>query len=312
MKLAKLLNSINDFFFKPKAVDSIALLRIFFGILLIYNWVVIWTHLQPWYGVDGLITLKTSLSYGDPHRFSFFDFLPNDPRVPVLLALLNLVVAITVTLGLFTRTSLLFAFLTVLSFHNRNTFLMNSGDIIFRNILFFLIFSPAGKAYSLDRLILRMKGLVANEPEKQSPWALRIIQIQFCVIYVATALFKMKGAQWLDGTAVYTATRLDESVRMPWAFLNSMIAIKLMTWSTLVVELALGTLIWVKEFRYWVLLAGIGLHIGIELTMIIAMFEWVMIATMICMVDPEDIQLVKEWLQSKLAKNNSRNLPELV
>ncbi len=310
MKLATILKSINDFFFKPMAVDSIALLRIFFGVLLIYNWVVIWSHLDVWYGVDAMISLKTSISYGDIHRFSFFDFLSNDRRVPAVLAILNLIVSITVLLGFFTRTSLILAFLTVLSFHNRNTFLMNSGDIIFRNVLFFLIFSHAGKAYSLDRLFLRFKGLVGPKPEKETPWALRLIQIQFCVIYVATALFKMKGTQWLDGTAVYTATRLDESVRMPWSFLNQMIVIKMMTWSTLVVELALGTLIWIKEFRYWILLAGIGLHIGIELTMIIAMFEWVMMATMISMVYPEDIQTLKEWLQNKLAKKNLRKIPE--
>lgn len=312
MKLATIINSINDFFFKPKSVASIALLRILFGFLLLYNWVVIWSHLESWFGVDAIISLKTSMDYGADHRFSFFDILPNHPRVPVVLALVNLVAGICVTLGLYTRTSLIVALLTVLSFQNRATFLMNSGDLVFRNILFFLIFSPAGKAYSIDRLILRFKGLVGSEPEQHSPWALRLIQIQFCVIYVATALFKMKGTQWFDGTAVYTATRLDESVRMHWSFLNSLFLVKLLTWSTLVVELALGTLIWIKEFRYWVLLAGIGLHIGIEVTMIVAMFEWVMMATMICMVDPDDILSAKSWLQQRLLKRKTQTVPEVM
>ena len=63
-----------------------------------------------------------------------------------------------------------------------------------------------------------------------------------------------------------------------------------LTWSTLAVELALGTLIWIRELRYWVLLAGVGLHLGIELSMNIPMFEWIMIITMLCMVDPKDMK----------------------
>ncbi|UYL08940.1 HTTM domain-containing protein [Bdellovibrio sp. SKB1291214] len=277
-------------------------MRVIFGLLLIFNWYMIWSYLDVFWGVDGLISLKTSLEYGSTIRFSLFDLMPNDPRVPALLALLNLVASIGVTLGLFTRTSMVLAFITLLSFQNRNDFILNSGDIVLRNILFFMMFSAAGKAYSVDQWIQSLRLGKSLQPKMERPWALRLIQIQFCVIYIATVLFKIKGSHWVDGTAVYIATRLDEFVRVPVPLLNNLALIKFMTWSTLVVELAMGTLVWFKDLRYWVLLAGIGLHLGIELVMSIPMFEWVMITTMLSLVDPYDVIRVERYLRESVSK----------
>ncbi|HEX7675188.1 MAG TPA: HTTM domain-containing protein [Bdellovibrio sp.] len=300
MKLTSIINAIRDFFFKPVPVQSVAVVRVIFGLLLLANWYMTWTHLNVFWGVDGLVSLNTSIAYGSSWRFSFFDWLPNDPRVPVLIALVNLVAALGVTFGLLTRTSILFAFLTVMSFHNRNVFILNSSDLVLRNLLFFMLFTPSGEAYSLDRLIKKMRGVAPAIPLERAPWGLRLMQIQFCMIYIATVMFKMKGSYWADGTAIYIATRLDEFVRMPLPLLNNLFIIKMLTWGTLVVEFALGTLVWIKELRYWVLLAGIGLHMGIEVVMNIPMFEWVMIAAMLLMVDPYDVVKIEAWLKNRI------------
>ncbi|MEK2690183.1 HTTM domain-containing protein [Bdellovibrio sp. GT3] len=300
MKSVTIIKAVWDFFFKPQPVNHIGLMRVLFGLILIFNWYMIWSYLDVFWGVDGLVTLKTSIEYGSSLRFSLFDLMPNDPRVPALLAIVNLMAAIGVTLGLFTRTSMVVAFVTLLSFQNRNDFILNSGDIVLRNILFFMMFSAAGKAYSLDQWIKSLRHGKWKVPVMERPWAVRLIQIQFCVIYVATVLFKIKGNSWVDGTAIYIATRLDEFVRYPVPLLNSLAVIKVMTWSTLVVEFAMGTLVWFKDLRYWILLAGIGLHLGIEVVMSIPMFEWVMIAAMLSLVDPYDFvkfeNAGKAWL----------------
>ncbi|WP_413577501.1 HTTM domain-containing protein [Bdellovibrio sp. HCB290] len=305
MKSATIIRAIWDFFFKPQPVDHLGLMRVLFGLLLIFNWYMIWSYLDVFWGVDGLVTLKTSVEYGSSLRFSLFDLMPNDPRVPAMLAIVNLAAAIGVTLGLFSRTSMVIAFITLLSFQNRNDFILNSGDIVLRNILFFMMFSAAGKAYSLDRLMSKMRN-GTTERAMERPWAARLIQIQFCVIYIATVLFKIKGYHWVDGTAVYVATRLDEFVRFPVPLLNNLLLIKFMTWSTLIVEFAMGTLVWFKDLRYWVLLAGIGLHVGIEIVMSIPMFEWVMMVTMLALVDPVDFIKAETFVESWFAKYRYR------
>lgn len=299
MKLTIIIKSLNDFFFKPQPVHSVALLRIGFGIVLLINWFMMSSHLQVFWGVDGLLSLESALKYSHPYRLNLFAWLPNDPRTVGLLAMLNVVAALGVTFGFLTRTSILIALATLLSFHNRNTFILNSSDIVIRNFLFLLFFTPCGDLFSVDRWIKQKRGIAPAIPAEKSPWGLRLIQLQFSVIYIATVMFKMKGPLWADGTAVYIATRLDEFVRMPLPLLNNLLVIKFLTWSTLVVEFSLGTLVWIKELRYWVLLVGIGLHLGIEMTMNIPMFEWVMILGMLCMVDARDIQSLGEKVKQR-------------
>ncbi|MFV3408643.1 HTTM domain-containing protein [Bdellovibrio bacteriovorus] len=290
MKLTTLTSGLNEFFFKPQPVHTVALLRVLFGVVLLINWFMVWSHLDTFWGVEGIYSLESALKMGSAFRFSLFELLPPDPRVPALLALVHLGAVIGVLFGLFTRTSIAVAFFTLISFHNRNVFVLNSSDIVIRNFLFLLFLTPCGDWLSVDRWWQVRRGLAPAEPVDKAPWGLRLMQIQFSIIYIATVMFKMKGALWADGTAVYVATRLDEFVRMPLGLLNNLLVIKFLTWSTLAVELALGTLIWIRELRYWVLLAGVGLHLGIELSMNIPMFEWIMIITMLCMVDPKDMK----------------------
>jgi len=313
MKLASVTNSLNTFFFKLQPVHSVALMRIVFGVLLIANWVMLWSHLEDFWGVSGLVSQETADIYTSVWTLNLFTYLPIDARVPTILAVINLVAAVGVLLGLFTRTSVALAFLTLISFHQRNIFILNSADLIFRNLLFFMMFTHCGAAYSLDRWIGILRGKIQGPPAERAPWALRLIQIQFSIVYIATVMFKMKGEPWADGTAIYIATRLDEFAKSPMPLLlNNMIIIKFLTWSTLFVELSLGTLVWIREFRYWVLLAGMGLHIGIEMTMNIPLFEYIMIAGMICMVDSRDVIKVENWLRSKFSQEKFFSSEEII
>ncbi|UXR64635.1 HTTM domain-containing protein [Bdellovibrio bacteriovorus] len=295
MKFKTVSKAIDDFLFAPQPVYSVALLRIGLGLLLLLNWVMLYTDLDILYGPHGMISLQTAQQFGNPLRFSLFDYLPNTGKVVSTLAFINLFAVLGIIAGAWTRTAIFIAFVTLVSFHHRNGFILNSADSVLRVFLFFLFFTHCADWLSVDRWILRQKGRAPEVPVEKSPWALRLIQIQFCIIYIATVLFKIKGDSWMDGTAVYVATRLDDFVRFELPLLNSMIFIKFLTWSTLIVEFALGTLVWIKELRYWILLAGIGFHLGIEYTMAIPVFEWAMIILMICMVDSRDL---KRWMDS--------------
>lgn len=302
MKLKTIIKAIDRFLFSPQPVHSVAILRIALGFLLLLNWAMINCDLDALYGPNAIISLETAQQYGHQLRFSLFDYLPNTSKVTNTLAVVNLLAVLGITLGAWTRTSIAVAFVTLVSFHHRNGLILNSADSVLRNFLFFLFFTHCADLFSVDRWRLRRKGLVPESPEDKSPWALRLIQMQFCVIYVATVLFKIKGEPWVNGVAVYTATRLDDFFRFELPLLNSIFFIKFLTWSTLLIEFALGTLVWIKELRYWVLLAGVTLHLGIEYTMGIPVFEWAMIVVMISMIDPRDLKTWLEKLQNQSLK----------
>ncbi|UOF01248.1 HTTM domain-containing protein [Bdellovibrio reynosensis] len=306
MKLTTLIKYIDDFLFKPTPVHNVAFLRIGFGILLLFNWFMIFADMDTFFGPNGLISLSTAQQYGNQLRFSLFDYLPHTEKVTTTLAIINLIAVVGMTIGFWTKTSIAVAFITLISFHHRNGFILNSADSVLRVFLFLMFFTHCADMFSVDRWMKLQKGKAALVPEEKSPWALRMIQIQFCIIYIATVMFKLKGERWIDGSAIYVATRLDDFVRFEFPLLNNLILVKWMTWGTLAVEIALGTLVWIKELRYWVLLAGIGLHLGIEYTMAIPVFEWAMIVLMISMVDPHDLKKVWESFKDKQLQRLSR------
>lgn len=299
MTIKTTIRSIDNFFFKPQPVYNVAIMRIGLGLILFFNWLMLIWDLPLLYGTQGIMSFETSRLYGNQLRFSLFDYMaPTDDSV-IILALINFIAILAMTVGYKTRMATFIAFLTLVSFHHRNGMVLNSADSVLRIFLFLSIFTPSGDAFSIDRWLKKRGGKASDKPVLKSPWALRLIQIQFCVIYVTTVLFKIRGDQWVDGTAVYVATRLDEFYRFPVPMLNNMFFIKLATWGTLIVELALGTLVWFKDLRYWVLISGVIFHLGIEYVMSIPVFEWAMIVLMVSMVDNADIEKLLNFLQEK-------------
>ena len=58
------------------------------------------------------------------------------------------------------------------------------------------------------------------------------------------------------------------------------------TWGTMLVELALGVLVWNKRCRLWVLAAGVLLHLGIDLNIEIGIFSYAMLVLYVAWIAP--------------------------
>ena len=83
---------------------------------------------------------------------------------------------------------------------------------------------------------------------------------------------------------------------MPYLF-DRLWMIKLLTWGALAVELAMATLVWFRDLRYPVLLAGWLLHLGLEYSMNIQLFQWVILSTYVLFVDPADLRRLTQRLR---------------
>jgi hypothetical protein len=70
--------------------------------------------------------------------------------------------------------------------------------------------------------------------------------------------------------------------------------IRLASWGTIVIELGLGTLIWVKEFRYVVLVGGVAFHLVLEYFLNLQLFGWTMLCCLLLFVSPADLV---SWLR---------------
>jgi hypothetical protein len=87
-------------------------------------------------------------------------------------------------------------------------------------------------------------------------------------------LLEAQGAPWIEGTAIGYVYHLDELRRFPLPAWFRPIVLKFGSWCALGLEFSLGVLVWIKEFRYYVLAAGLLFHLLIEYSLNIPMFEW--------------------------------------
>lgn len=296
MTVRGLVRSWNGFFFTPQLATTIGLYRILYGLLVIADLILLRPSWLTWYGPKGFITLETVYKVSTPGpRINFFEILPKTDFAVNVFFWVSLLVAISLTLGYMTRFSAVAVFMCLSSIQERNFYILNSGDSLLRIISFIMMFAPAGAAFSIDRILRMRRGRGDTALRLYSPWAQRLIQIQLAVLYFATFYWKTIGTKWMDGTALYYVLRLDAFRRFPMPIINSMWIVKSLTWGTLLIEFALGVLVWFKELRYPVLIAGLCLHLGIEYSMNIPMFEWIMMATFLTFVEPEDLTRMWNW-----------------
>ena len=290
----------NRFFFEPESPLPIALYRILFGIAVLANHALLLPEVDDWFTDRGILSFAATQRMIGGGGYSLFAWLPATDAWVWTIFLLSCLSAFMLTIGFLTRASSILLFATLVTLHHRNPLVLNSGDTFFRATSFFLMFSQAGVALSLDRLIRIARGKESGDPAPRAPWAMRMIQLQLAFLYIWAFAWKAMGTMWFSGTAVYYTSRLSEFWRFPVPYVfEHLWTIKLWSWATLLVELALGTLIWIKEFRYWVLLAGVLLHLGIEYSMNIQLFAFIMIGAYVTFVDPKHLESAFAWLRAK-------------
>lgn len=312
-KKEKFLKWWQSFFFEPTSPTPIAWFRIAIGIVtlqclcihLLSDW-------SLYFGDHPLITIETMIGKYwryDPY-FDLMLLLPSQEIWRWYFFWVTVAFATMMTFGLFTRFSSVATFLCMMSLQHHFLINQNSGDNFLRIGLLFVAMSNAGDALSIDNLLRATRQDWRKEgfrPPLSAPWAQRMLQIQLCIAYFHTFWCKIAGEDWNNGTAVYYASRYDDIIRFPLPYLlDDLNVIKILTWGTLVVELALCTLIWWRPVRYWIIILGVALHLGIEYTMNLPMFEWLFISSYLLFIYPEHysqaMDAVKAWIHKNIAK----------
>lgn len=172
----------------------------------------------------------------------------------------------------------------------------HAGDFVLRIMALLLIFSPAGAMLSLDHYLAVQASAEVEGITYSAPWALRLMQLQVCIIYLKAVLSKARKEEWIKGTAAYYPTQLATYRRFSVSQLFKYpVAYKAGTWGTLLIQFSLATLVWIDELRYPVLIAGLLFHLVIEYLMNIQLFSWIMILCLLLFIPPEDLQFIVEY-----------------
>ena len=185
--------------------------------------------------------------------------------------------------------------------------------------LFNLMIGPSGAALSVDRLLaLRRRGrsnshepqpgnLLEDRPEPMvsANFALRLLQVHFCMIYLSAGLSKLMGSSWWSGTALWVTVANYEFTPLCFAFYEEplrWLCQRRWLWEivmtsgvlyTLALEISFPFLVWQRRFRGFVVAGSVILHTGIALSMGLIGFGLFMLGLVMSFI-PADV--VHEWL----------------
>jgi hypothetical protein len=288
MSMNVLVGQVKAWITKTESPTPICLFRITLGSLAAIKLAMLYPERSVWFSEEGVLPLTVwRATYRG--RFSLLAFWPQDDNSLRIFFALTFFSALCLAIGMFSRTNAILTFLGLVSLDHRNPLIVNGGDLVLRSTAFFLIFSPLGSAYSIDRVIRLLRGRKCALQE-ESALPRRIIQMQIALVYLSSAVHKLSGSSWRSGEALYYIFQVNAFKRLPatWLLPHPMI-IHFLTWATLAIELALGTLIWSQLLRRYVLASGLMLHLGMEIFLCIPMFQWTMMAALLVFLSPGEI-----------------------
>lgn len=280
---------------------SLGVFRAVAGSLAFINLVMVGIHFQDWFTEVGFVPSEFAVKQMGPISVGIGDWaiwfprfnplaMVTDARITGAVYIITVIAALLTALGLWTRLATILLFVGTVALHHRTSDILHSGDTLMRAWIFILMISPCAAAFSLDRWLKVKRGLVSGPPEDISIWPLRLVQYQLAIVYFTTVWHKMGGTFWRDGTATYYSGNLHEFDRfwMP-GFTHQQPYVAITTYGTLAVELALATLVFAKPMRKWVLLAGLALHMGIEYSMNIPLFAFIICSGYLCFYEGEEV-----------------------
>ena len=163
-----------------------------------------------------------------------------------------------------------------------------------------MMLCPGGAAYSLDaRREAKRRGTHA-EP-LIVPWALRLMQMQFCLVYFQSCVIKCGGTTWMDGTATHYVlfNREFGFFNLEWLGAYPLL-VNGMSHFAILSEFALAFWLWFRPTRRWAILGGIILHAGIRPVLNIPGFGELMCATYLAFLDPDEAMAVVRALDPRV------------
>ena len=104
---------------------------------------------------------------------------------------------------------------------------------------------------------------------------MRLLQLELAIGYLLSAWSKARGTTWHDGTAVALSLRIEDLQRFvapEWLFEQGVL-LNLFTWGALTFEAAFIVRVGPRRTRLWVLAAGVGFHLGIDVFLDIGFFS---------------------------------------
>lgn len=259
--------------------------------------------------------------YRDSVSWGMLDtvFADTNPTVFTLKYLALIAVAVAVLLGWRTRLATLLLVIGLTALVERNGLVGDQGDNIARIGLTLMVFMNTSAYWSLDarrrqrtahlrsaklvdRVVLGHRVLPAWLANPLHNAALVALAIQLFILYTASALFKVQGSYWQDGTALYWPLQLPEySVFPPLneVLTHNAVLVTLGTYFAVYIQLFFAVGLLHPVTRRVALLGVVAMHVGIAVLMGLPWFSLAMIAFDGIFVSTRTYRALDAWARAR-------------
>ncbi len=272
------------FLFASCAPETCVVLRILFALLMLVYTVVWMRDGSFWFSDEGVLSVRSAQALLHECQWSLFFWVAGSPELVQFGLWMLLIHSVCLLLGCYSRVQAACIFFWLVSFQHRNPVICDGEDAVFRLFAFFFIFLPLDHTLSLSN----RRPALAPQAGRARAWGLRLIQIEMSLIYLSAAWCKYLGAPWRDGSALYYVYQMPDLFGrgpLPAWLLESEPLTRLATWSVIAIEALLPLGLWWRRTRTLAVFVGFGLHLTIEYSMHLFLFQWIMMVGLLSFVD---------------------------
>ncbi len=318
------------FWFNASTAHTLAVIRVFTGLMLAYMHLVWCLRLGDFFGPNAMIDSAThQLIHQYDYTWSYLRFTDSMTML-WMHELLAVVMSLAMAVGFLGRITTASAwFLTLMVCHRATGHLFGLDQTVMM-LAFGLALAPSSAVLSFDALIrsrlTNSEGaeqatssslqwlLPSKEPSSIVTFATRLIQLQLCVIYLFGGLSKMRGSMWWDGSAIWFAAAsyeyqsLDFTWIGRWPMLGGVITHVTIFW-----EMFYCVAVWPMRSRPIVLAIAFCVHLSIAIFLGMITFGSMMIVANMVFVTPEFMRRICPFFQRSTSPLPSdtelRNVP---
>ena len=333
------LRAWNRSWFAPVDPTGLGFMRVLCGLLVFYNTLVYSYDLFSYVGPNSWLDVPTQ----DYLRKDYPVIVPpdnwtepvhvektgsyiwsiyyhvRDPFWVVVIHISILAVMLLYTAGLWTRVTSVLAWFGAMQYVQRLSTHMYGQDTMQIILLLYLMIGNSGAALSVDRWLevrrlRREQGRGADlalKPSWSADFALRLVQVHFCIIYLVSGTSKLLGPAWWSGTALWLCLANYNFAPMRVGLYDQALTFLCQhrpLWEmcltsgvvfTLFTEIGFPFLVWRPRWRPFMLSCSVLLHLGIGLVMGLSVFSLLMLVMVLAFVPPETMRVFVDELRAK-------------
>ena len=258
-------------------IRTLALFRVLISVIVLIDLSIRIGDLQTMYSDQGVVPVELVRNHFilTTWRWSLFWF-DGSIYFQATLFMLTALFVIALLIGFYTRAATIGSWILLTSLYNRVPYAVSGADTLLIILFFWAMFLPLGRCWSVDA----WRGKLTTTTEKTLlSGATGAILIQVFLLYFCTgcykAIYHSQPGMLLQNTLEWA----DYNRPVGDWLLSFPTLLKMFSWSSIGFELLAPWLLFspwkTSKVRLWTLFGLVALHIGIELTLSVALFSYV-------------------------------------